>query len=146
MELLVNNLDKGRKYESLRTVLLSGDWIPLNLPQKIRDIFPNAQVISLGGATEGSIWSIYYPIEGIEKDWNSIPYGYPLENQSIWILDDDDQICPCGIRGEICIGGRGVASCYLNDEERTKNSFSSMKSWAIYIEQEILDFFRQRVM
>ena len=105
MELLVNNLDKGRKYESLRTVLLSGDWIPLNLPQKIRDIFPNAQVISLGGATEGSIWSIYYPIEGIEKDWNSIPYGYPLENQSIWILDDDDLICPCGIRGEICIGG-----------------------------------------
>ena len=123
MELLVNNLDKGRKYESLRTVLLSGDWIPLNLPQKIRDIFPNAQVISLGGATEGSIWSIYYPIEEIEKDWNSIPYGYPLENQSIWILDDDDQICPCGIRGEICIGGRGVASCYLNDEERTKKQF-----------------------
>ena len=72
---------------------------------------------------EAEIRIVYYPIEGIEKDWNSIPYGYPLENQSIWILDDDDQICPCGIRGEICIGGRGVASCYLNDEERTKKQF-----------------------
>lgn len=36
MELLINNLDEGQKYNSLRTVLLSGDWIPLNLLQKIK--------------------------------------------------------------------------------------------------------------
>lgn len=69
MELLINNLDEGQKYNSLRTVLLSGDWIPLNLLQKIKNTFPNAQVISLGGATEGAIWSIYYPVEEVEKDW-----------------------------------------------------------------------------
>ena len=123
MELLINNLDEGQKYNSLRTVLLSGDWIPLNLLQKIKNTFPNAQVISLGGATEGAIWSIYYPVEEVEKDWNSVPYGYPLDNQTIWIMDDDDNICPPGVRGEICIGGRGVAHGYLNDEERTKKQF-----------------------
>ncbi len=123
MELLINNLDEGQKYNSLRTVLLSGDWIPLNLLQKIKNTFPNAQVISLGGATEGAIWSIYYPVKEVEKDWNSVPYGYPLDNQTIWIMDDDDNICPPGVRGEICIGGRGVAHGYLNDEERTKKQF-----------------------
>ncbi|NJL23635.1 MAG: AMP-binding protein, partial [Leptolyngbyaceae cyanobacterium SM1_3_5] len=43
----------------LRLVMLSGDWIPLNLPDRIRTCFPNAEIISLGGATEAAIWSIF---------------------------------------------------------------------------------------
>ncbi len=65
----------------LRLILLSGDWIPLQLPATIKKTFKNAEVISLGGATEGSIWSIYYPIQKVEEDWKSIPYGKPLANQ-----------------------------------------------------------------
>jgi len=123
MELLINNIDDNFINMSLRMVILSGDWIPLNLPDKIRKHFPNAKVYSFGGATEASIWSIYYPVENVESNWNSIPYGYPLENQSIWILDEKNNICPPNVRGEICIGGRGVAKGYLNDKERTEKSF-----------------------
>src|SRR5262249_29734341 len=67
MEMLVEHLE-GREtlLDSLRLVLLSGDWVPVNLPDRIRRIAPNARVISLGGATEASIWSIYYPIEHID--------------------------------------------------------------------------------
>ncbi|MEU3256159.1 beta-ketoacyl synthase N-terminal-like domain-containing protein, partial [Streptomyces sp. NPDC006997] len=35
----------------LRTVLLSGDWIPVDLPDRIRAVAPRARVVSLGGAT-----------------------------------------------------------------------------------------------
>jgi len=63
MQLLVDAaVAAGIRLPSLRTVLLSGDWIPVNLPQQICEIAPNARVVSLGGATEASIWSIYYPI------------------------------------------------------------------------------------
>lgn len=123
MELLVNNIDEAFVDDTLRVVMLSGDWIPLNLPDRIKKHFPNAQIYSLGGATEAAIWSIYYPIQTVEDSWNSIPYGYPLENQSIWILDEKNQICPPGVRGEICIGGRGIAKGYLNDKERTEKQF-----------------------
>ncbi|HBN10677.1 MAG TPA: hypothetical protein DD392_01665, partial [Ruminococcus sp.] len=123
MELLISNIDNDFTDDSLRAVMLSGDWIPLNLPEKIKKHFPNADVYSLGGATEASIWSIYYPVDSIEDSWNSIPYGYPLENQNIWILDENNNICPPNVRGEICIGGRGVAKGYLNDKERTEKSF-----------------------
>ncbi|MEO0491507.1 MAG: AMP-binding protein, partial [Cyanobacteria bacterium J06659_2] len=44
----------------LRLVLLSGDWLPLTLPDQLRTLVPAAQVVSLGGATEASIWSISY--------------------------------------------------------------------------------------
>ncbi|PFJ13185.1 AMP-binding protein, partial [Bacillus cereus] len=57
MELTVDLYNDSEQDDSLRLVLLSGDWIPLELPQKIKKTFKNAEVISLGGATEGSIWS-----------------------------------------------------------------------------------------
>lgn len=108
---------------SLRLVMLSGDWIPLGLPDNIVDEFPMAQVVSLGGATEASIWSIYYPISNVSEEWSSIPYGRPLENQEIYILNHELELCPIGVQGEIHIGGIGIAKGYLNDIEKTKAAF-----------------------
>ncbi|MCY8268900.1 AMP-binding protein, partial [Bacillus haynesii] len=107
----------------LRLILLSGDWIPLHLPATIKKTFKNAEVISLGGATEGSIWSIYYPIQKVEEDWKSIPYGKPLANQKIYVLNQNKQLCPVGVEGELYIGGAGVASGYIHDQEKTDHSF-----------------------
>jgi amino acid adenylation domain-containing protein len=107
----------------LRLVLLSGDWVPVNLPEKIRRHFPNAEVVSLGGATEGSIWSIYYPVKEVKENWKSIPYGYPLANQTMHVLNYEGNPCPIGVPGEIHIGGTGTAEGYLNDIQKTSDSF-----------------------
>ncbi|MGD2085956.1 MAG: amino acid adenylation domain-containing protein [Candidatus Aminicenantes bacterium] len=121
-------LEKGdiiEKNRSLRWVLLSGDWIPPALPDKIRQVFKHAEVISLGGATEGSIWSIYYPIKDVKKEWKSIPYGYPLANQKFYVLNNELGLCPVGVAGELYIGGPGVARGYINDVEKTRNTYVS---------------------
>ncbi|WP_341479330.1 amino acid adenylation domain-containing protein, partial [Clostridium gasigenes] len=123
MDMLVDNISDTSINTSLRTVLLSGDWIPVNLPEKIKAHFNNAGIISLGGATEASIWSIYYPVEEVKENQKSIPYGKPLANQKMYILNYDKQLCPIGVQGEIYIGGIGVADGYLNDEEKTKEAF-----------------------
>ncbi|MGD1911666.1 MAG: amino acid adenylation domain-containing protein, partial [Rivularia sp. (in: cyanobacteria)] len=70
MQLLVEHLESTeQKTDSLRLVLMSGDWIPLNLPERIWNSCTskgtNTEIISLGGATEVSIWSIAYPIKEI---------------------------------------------------------------------------------
>ncbi len=50
-------------YPTLRLALLSGDWIPLTLPEQMRErLNETMDIISLGGATECAIWSVYYPI------------------------------------------------------------------------------------
>lgn len=109
--------------DSLRLVLLSGDWIPVSLPDKIKEQYENAEIISLGGATEASIWSIYYPIEKVDTSWKSIPYGKPLANQEYYVLNYDLKDCPVGVAGELYIGGKGLAREYYRDEEKTKSAF-----------------------
>lgn len=108
---------------SLRLVMLSGDWISKNIVEKALQMFDNCKIVSLGGATEASIWSIYYDIEEIKPEWESIPYGYPLTNQTIYILDNNQRLAPIGARGEICIGGAGVAEGYYEEIEKTASQF-----------------------
>ena len=100
MDYLVRELesrDQDYLQETLRVVFMSGDWIPVNLPDRIKKYFPKTKVISLGGATEGTVWSNFFPVNEVGKDWNSIPYGRPLANNFFYILNDQLQPQPIGI-------------------------------------------------
>jgi amino acid adenylation domain-containing protein len=107
----------------LRVMLLSGDWIALDLPQRVRQQMPSAAVVSLGGATEGSIWSICYPIEQVQEGWKSIPYGRALSGQSMYVLGEGLSQKPPHVVGELYIGGAGVAQGYWKDEKKTAERF-----------------------
>ncbi|MEV1293170.1 amino acid adenylation domain-containing protein [Pseudonocardia sp. NPDC049635] len=113
----------GSELASLRVALLSGDWIPVTLPDAVRAIVPGLRVISLGGATEGAIWSIAYPIDEVDPTWPSIPYGRPLTNQTLRALDHRLRPRPDWVPGELYIGGAGVALGYRGDPERTAERF-----------------------
>jgi len=108
---------------SLRLVLLSGDWVPVDLPAQIKALWSKAKVISLGGPTETSIWSVFYPIEKVEPTWKSIPYGKPMTNQQLHVLSELLAPSPVWVPGELYIGGTGLAKGYWQDEEKTSKSF-----------------------
>lgn len=124
MEMLVDQAGQGQ-LPSLRLVMLSGDWIPVELPPRIWRLSPNARTISLGGATEGSIWSILHPIEKVDPSWPSIPYGRPMRNQRFAVLDSAGEPCPIWVPGDLYIDGIGVAQGYFGDPTRTAQSFST---------------------
>jgi pyochelin synthetase len=113
----------GVNCDSLRLALLSGDWIPVDLPGKIRSRIKNIQVISLGGATEASIWSILYPIDDVPPHWKSIPYGKPMKNQHFYVLNESLHACPDWVPGDLYIGGIGLAMGYWRDKQKTTASF-----------------------
>ena len=125
MQMLVAYLNSELKITlpKLRLALLSGDWIPLTLPDMLVKRLPTVQVISLGGATEASIWSIYHIYKGLKADWRSIPYGRPLANQGFRVLDSQMRDCPVWVTGELYITGHGLAEGYLGDKETTHERF-----------------------
>jgi len=124
MQMLLESLEDGGGDDlGLRQALLSGDWIALDLPPRMRRLLPGCAIHSLGGATEASIWSIQFPVEGMDPAWKSIPYGYPLTNQTIHVLDARLDECPDWVVGEIHIGGVGLAREYWGDPEKTTEKF-----------------------
>jgi acyl-coenzyme A synthetase/AMP-(fatty) acid ligase/acyl carrier protein len=123
--LVVEQLDFAKRQSTapIRNILMSGDWIDPALPKRIWESFTNTNAISMGGATEGSIWSIYYRITQDSTGWKSVPYGKPLANQSFYVLNDHLRQVPPGVVGELFIGGIGVAREYYAAPELSNSRF-----------------------
>jgi amino acid adenylation domain-containing protein len=123
LEMLLVAAEAGGKELPLRLALVSGDWIGLDLPRRLRSRAETCRFISLGGATEAAIWSIAFEVDHIDPAWHSIPYGLPLANQAFRVVDARGRDRPDGVPGELWIGGQGLARGYRGDPDKTANKF-----------------------
>ncbi|UED88035.1 non-ribosomal peptide synthetase [Streptomyces profundus] len=110
--------------DHLRLILLSGDWINLDLPTRYHQRNPHGHFIALGGATEAAIWSNAQPVTHTPPHWTSIPYGQPLRNQHYRVVDTQGRDCPDWVPGELWIGGTGLAKGYRGDPTKTATKFT----------------------
>lgn len=123
-DMLVTMAESYNKKLPIKVVMLSGDWIGLNLSERFYEISNNSVVVAMGGGTEASIWSNFLNVpRKIPKEWVSIPYGKPLKNQVYKVVDEKGRICPNWVSGELCIGGVGISVGYKGDEKLTKRKF-----------------------
>ena len=115
---------EGKVFSSLKKVILSGDWIGLDLPERLKKIAPNAEMVAMGGATEAAIWSNFIKVQlPLPSKWVSIPYGKPLAGQLYRVVDQTGKDCPNWVSGELWIGGDGVAKGYIGDDALTEEKF-----------------------
>jgi amino acid adenylation domain-containing protein len=108
----------------LLCVSLTGENLPSSLCELHAKLAPDALLYNEYGPTECAIGTtiakIYDPKEGkIQK----VTVGKPLSNTEVYILDETLKKVPKGSKGEICIGGIGLARGYLNNEALTADKF-----------------------
>ncbi|MFF1508647.1 amino acid adenylation domain-containing protein [Streptomyces sp. NPDC058326] len=125
MEMLLAAAGDDGRLASLRLALLGGDWIPLTVPPRLAAAAPGVEVVSVGGPTETTVWSIWYSVGAIDPAWRSIPYGTPLANVRYHVLDERLQECPEWVTGEMYVSGTSLADGYWRDPERTAAAFTS---------------------
>ncbi|MEE4410184.1 MULTISPECIES: non-ribosomal peptide synthetase [unclassified Serratia (in: enterobacteria)] len=126
MTLLVEQREAGGAgacWPALRNVVLVGEVISRRLPARIRQWRPGCRVISAGGATESSIWSILYDIPETPITAPSVPYGQAMAHQRFYVLDRHLRLLPPCLPGEQYIGGAGVARGYYRNPSLTDDKF-----------------------
>jgi amino acid adenylation domain-containing protein len=111
----------------LRLVFLSGDWIAVTLPDRLRATFATAdkpiEIVNYGGATEAAVWANYYNIEKVEPHWPSIPYGWPIQNVQYYVFNEKLKLQPAGAIGDHYIAGVCLAEGYVNDPALTNSKY-----------------------
>lgn len=88
---------------------------------KVRKYNPNLTVINGYGPTENTTFSCCFKIEKNYVD--SVPIGGPIANSTCYVVSKSGSLQPVGVPGELWVGGDGVAKCYINNEEMTKQKF-----------------------
>lgn len=78
------------------------------------------KLINAYGPTEYTVCTSEFEVDQL---YDNIPIGKPLSNTKVYILDSFGMPVPCGVPGELCISGCGLARGYLNKPEVTKEHF-----------------------
>jgi amino acid adenylation domain-containing protein/non-ribosomal peptide synthase protein (TIGR01720 family) len=79
-------------------------------------------LVNAYGPTEAADDITHYRMEQAPAS-GSVPVGKPVQNLKIYIVDEEMNLCPVGVKGEICVSGIGVGRGYLHDEEKTRAVF-----------------------
>src|SRR5690606_25325597 len=102
---------------SVSLINMAGESIPHSVLERL-DV-ENIAVRNLYGPSEDTTYSTSYSVSP-KRD---LLIGRPISNTTIYILDQDGQLCPIGVPGEICIAGDGISRGYLNQVEVTEKKF-----------------------
>ncbi|MCK4258430.1 MAG: amino acid adenylation domain-containing protein [Halanaerobiales bacterium] len=114
--------NKYYELETLRYLLVTGETVKPNLIQRWFDLYPCIKVVNAYGPTEASDDITHFIMDRAYLG-ESIPIGYPLDNFHIYIVDKYMNLCPIGVKGEICVSGIGVGRGYINNLEKTTQVF-----------------------
>lgn len=125
LDFIVDAQLSEEKYDNIRLILTGGDAVPPDLLNRLKLVFPLAQVRVLYGPTEGTIICSSYESEHGHTESRQM-IGKALTNTSIRLYDSDRNLVPIGISGELYIGGAGVARGYLNRDELNIEKFVSI--------------------
>jgi amino acid adenylation domain-containing protein len=96
------------------------------------------------GPTEGTVCAtVLMTRDGSELSGTDLPLGRPLPGVQLYVLDQDLELLPRGVEGELYIGGVGVARGYLGESEQTaerflRDPFSESKNARIYGTRDVV--------
>jgi amino acid adenylation domain-containing protein len=108
------------EWTSIRFIVLAGEVTKPSLIKLTKDKYPHVLLINEYGPTEATITATAKPNMD-SSDCNCI--GKPIANTSAYILNEDGNILPSGVVGELCIAGIGVVSGYIGLREEEQQKF-----------------------
>jgi amino acid adenylation domain-containing protein/non-ribosomal peptide synthase protein (TIGR01720 family) len=106
---------------SLKHVFCGGEVLPVTLQEGLLSKL-DVNLHNLYGPTEACIDATFWNCQR-EIYPQFVPIGRPIDNTQIYILDQNLQLLPVGIPGELHIGGASLARGYLNRPDLTQEKF-----------------------
>lgn len=112
-------LDQHVSWNNVVALNMAGEPVP----KIFKDVLDhsNIEIRNLYGPSEDTTYSTMYRFAN--DNFNYIPIGVPVGDTHAYILDEDLNILPIGVEGEICLSGQSIAKGYLNKSELTAASF-----------------------
>jgi amino acid adenylation domain-containing protein len=111
--------------ENLRLVIVGGEKVSAPILQRWHSLAGGkVRWVNTYGPSEASvIATAYEPSSEEAATLTSVPIGRPIANVQIYLLDASMDPVPIGERGELYIGGAGIAFGYLNRPALTEEKF-----------------------
>src|ERR1700739_2784081 len=123
---LITAQAESKEIHQLRYVIFGGEALEVATLKPWYEQNPQrtTRLINMYGITETKVHVNYRPVERADVERRGAsPIGRPIPDLRTYILDSRRKPVPVGVKGELYVGGAGVARGYLNREELTAERF-----------------------
>lgn len=114
-----------RKLSTIKRVAVGGEALSGEIVRAFQRKFKDSvEIVNLYGPTESTVVATGHRITSlIPEEQANIPIGKPFSNYQVYIANEENQLCPINVPGEVYISSVALAKGYLNREEKTKEVF-----------------------
>ncbi|HEX5216632.1 MAG TPA: amino acid adenylation domain-containing protein [Vicinamibacterales bacterium] len=117
---VVREFIRGAEFPpNVAVVAMAGEPLSSSLVADVYRRRPDVKVFDLYGPTETTV----YATCALRDTVGAPTIGRPIANTVVLVLDEQGQVVPAGLAGEMFIGGAGVARGYLGREDLTRERF-----------------------
>ena len=104
---------------AVRCAIVGGEAMTAGHLTVLRALSAEMRVVNEYGPTEAAVGCIVDDLDVTRE----VTIGTPISRMDAWVLDRAGRLVPRGVRGELCVGGAGVARGYLHNAALTKERF-----------------------
>lgn len=105
----------------LKAVGCGGERLTRALAQQFSEL-TGATVYNFWGLTETTIFATSYAFDPA-TGFDPLPVGEPIDDTTVYILDDNLNPLPQGVTGQIYVGGSALSLGYLNEPQLSAEKF-----------------------
>jgi amino acid adenylation domain-containing protein/non-ribosomal peptide synthase protein (TIGR01720 family) len=109
--------------KQVRQLLAGGEALLPGVVRQAMHTLEQGNVINGYGPTENTTFTCCYTVIDEEQVRSTVPIGKPIANTRAYVLDEEMEPVPAGMRGELYTGGTGLARGYLNRPDLTAEKF-----------------------
>jgi len=108
---------------SVKALIIGGEMLKYADLKFWQSVAPDTRLINEYGPTETVVGCCVYEVESKDDALGAVPIGRPITNMRMFVLDEMLKPAPVGVKGEIYIGGEGVARGYWRRPDLTAERF-----------------------
>jgi amino acid adenylation domain-containing protein len=117
---LIDNVPE--RLGGIRRLIFGGEAAsPAHVARAFRLLGPG-RIANGYGPTESTVFAAVHVFDSCDER-EAVPIGRPVNDTSLWVLDENLRLRPIGVPGELCVGGAGLADGYLNQPGLTAERF-----------------------
>jgi acyl-coenzyme A synthetase/AMP-(fatty) acid ligase len=117
----------GIQRTAMRVIMTAGELLRRATALRARDIFgPGCAILCQWGPTETTIVNTSHRFDPDTDTDPGVPFGRPMDNNTIYLLDPRGRHVPPGEPGEAAVGGIQVARGYLGRPDLTRQRFTRL--------------------
>ena len=116
-------IEKMKPDLALRYVVLAAEALHPHKLQQFHHLYPHVRLINSYGITETTVFTTFKELSKSDIDNDVRSIGKPISNISLYVMDQNNQLCPWGGIGELYVGGLGVAKGYINRNDLNAQKF-----------------------